>query len=214
MVQQRVRIRFRKQDDLRLISHRDLARVWERLLRRAAVRPVMSEGFHPRPRLSFPSALAVGVAGLDEVVEMELIDPWQPDELQAVLGPRCPAGLVVTSIEILPPLSRQAQVRRVAFEMPIPADRQEGLARRIDDLLHADCHFIERPDGHKPIDLRALLEDVQVNDGVWRMHMRVTPKGSVRPREVLAALELEDLEQQGLYLSRTTVELEAGELSP
>jgi radical SAM-linked protein len=214
MVQQRVRIRFRKQDDLRLISHRDLARAWERLLRRATVRPVMSEGFHPRPRMSFPSALAVGVAGLDEVVEMELVDPWQPDELQAVLGPRCPAGLVIYSIEILPPLSRQAQVRRVAFEMPVPADRLEGLSRRIDDLLHADCHFIERPDGHKPIDLRALLEDVQVNDGVLRMQMRVTPKGSVRPREVLAALELEDLEQQGLYLSRTTVELEAGELSP
>jgi len=214
MVQQRVRIRFRKQDDLRLISHRDLARVWERLLRRAAVRPVMSEGFHPRPRLSFPSALAVGVAGLDEVVEMELIDCWRPHELQAVLGPRCPAGLVITSIEILPASSRQAQVRRVAFEMPIPADRQEGLSHRIDHLLHADCHFIERPDGQKPIDLRALLEDVQVNDGVLRMQMRVTPKGSVRPREVLAALELEDLEQQGLYLSRTTVELEAGELSP
>jgi radical SAM-linked protein len=214
MVQQRVRIRFRKQDDLRLISHRDLARVWERLLRRAAVRPVMSEGFHPRPRLSFPSALAVGVVGLDEVVEMELADTWQSDELLALLGPRCPDGLVINSIDTLPPLSRQAQVQRVAFEMPIPADRLDALSQRIDELLGADCHFIERDDGQKPIDLRALLEEVQLVDGVLRMQMRVTPKGSVRPREVLAALELEDLEQQGLYLSRTTVELEAGELSP
>ena len=60
MIRQRVRIRFPKQDDLRLISHRDLMRAWERLFRRAGVALSMSEGFHPKPRMSFPSALAVG----------------------------------------------------------------------------------------------------------------------------------------------------------
>ena len=35
MVRQRVRIRFAKQGDLRLIGHRDLMRTWERLFRRA-----------------------------------------------------------------------------------------------------------------------------------------------------------------------------------
>ena len=35
MIRQRVRIRFRKEEDLRWISHRDLIRVFERLFRRA-----------------------------------------------------------------------------------------------------------------------------------------------------------------------------------
>jgi radical SAM-linked protein len=64
----RVRIRFTKQDDLRWIGHRDLMRVWERLFRRAGVALSMTEGFHPKPRINFPSALAVGIAGMDELL--------------------------------------------------------------------------------------------------------------------------------------------------
>ena len=62
MVRHRVRIRFRKQDDLRWIGHRDLMRCCERWFRRAGVALRRSEGFHPKPRMSFPSALAVGIA--------------------------------------------------------------------------------------------------------------------------------------------------------
>ena len=63
MVRQRMRIRFTKQGDLRWLSHRDLMRTWERLFRRAGVPLGMTEGFHPKPRMNFPSALAVGIAG-------------------------------------------------------------------------------------------------------------------------------------------------------
>ncbi|HBO42708.1 MAG TPA: hypothetical protein DD670_01970 [Planctomycetaceae bacterium] len=63
-VRQRVRIRFSKQGDLRLIGHRDLVRVMERLFRRAELPLGMSQGFHPKPRMSFPTALALGIGGL------------------------------------------------------------------------------------------------------------------------------------------------------
>ncbi len=68
-VRQKLRIRFRKTGDLRLISHRDLARAFERLFRRADLPLAMSQGFHPHARINFPSALALGIQGEDEVVE-------------------------------------------------------------------------------------------------------------------------------------------------
>ena len=34
----------------------------------------MTEGFHPKPRINFPSALAVGIAGLDELLEIDLAE--------------------------------------------------------------------------------------------------------------------------------------------
>ena len=40
----------------------------------AALKLSMTEGFHPKPRIGFPSALALGVEGLDEVVEIELAE--------------------------------------------------------------------------------------------------------------------------------------------
>src|SRR5215475_14275688 len=83
-LRQRVRIRFTKQDDLRWISHRDLMRVWERLFRRAGVALSMTEGFHPKPRINFPSALAVGIAGLDELLEVDLSEEQTAESLQAM----------------------------------------------------------------------------------------------------------------------------------
>src|SRR5260221_11475364 len=102
MVRRQVRIRFCKHGDLRLLGHRDLARAWERVFRRAGVDLRMSEGFHPKPRLSFPSALAVGVSGADEVLEAELTCPWPTDEVAAALARCAPAGLTVTTVELLP----------------------------------------------------------------------------------------------------------------
>ena len=54
------RVRFTKLGKIRFLSHRDLARVWERGLRRTGVRVAYSEGFSPRPRLSFGLALSTG----------------------------------------------------------------------------------------------------------------------------------------------------------
>jgi radical SAM-linked protein len=87
MIRQRIRIRFAKQDDLRWLSHRDLLRTWERLIRRAGLPLSMTEGFHPKPRMNFPSALAVGITGLDEVVELELCEERTAEELLEHLPP-------------------------------------------------------------------------------------------------------------------------------
>ena len=45
----RQRVRFAKHGKVRFLSHRDVARVWERALRRAGIRVAYSEGFSPRP---------------------------------------------------------------------------------------------------------------------------------------------------------------------
>ena len=44
----------------------------ERLFRRAGLSLGMSEGYRPKPRMNFPLALAVGIEGRREVMELEL----------------------------------------------------------------------------------------------------------------------------------------------
>jgi radical SAM-linked protein len=207
MVRTKARIRFRKEGDLRLIGHRDLLRAWERLLRRAQVGLEQSGGFHPRPRINFPSALAVGIAGTDEVLELELDREWTSDELQAALAPHALPGLALKAVEILPPASRPAQVGSVVYEIPVPDSRRPRLAARLTELLAQASHPLPRAAGQPPLDMRGLIEELALVEGRLRIRMRVTPQGSVKPREMLAALELEDLPQQGVYWTRTAVEL-------
>lgn len=205
-VRQRIRLRFRKEGDLRLISHRDLQRALERLFRRAALQLGLSEGFHPKARISFPSALALGIRGLDEVVELELADPLTAEELLARLSPHCPPGLVLTSARVLDAGEGKAQVAALTYEMPVPAERHARLADAIEHLLAESSHTIASH-GREPIDVRAGLDQLDLVDGMLRFRLIATRSAGVRPGEVLDVLELADLLDEGYYLTRNKVEL-------
>jgi len=71
----KVRIRFTKQGKVRWTSHRDVARIWERALRRAGLPVAYTEGFSPRPRLSFGLALPTGYESDAEYLDVDLLDP-------------------------------------------------------------------------------------------------------------------------------------------
>jgi radical SAM-linked protein len=206
-VRQRVRIRFSKQGDLRLIGHRDLARLMERLFRRAGLRLGMSEGFHPKPRMSFPSALAVGIEGLDEVMELELAEARAADELHATLSACAVPGLAFHAIDVLPegPKKQKAQIESLTYQISIPAERQAETARLVAELWASRSCPVARPN-RAPVDPREFLDGLTVADGVLSMRFRVTREASPGPRDLLAALGLADLERQGVRLRRTAVE--------
>jgi len=70
----RVRLRFVKVGKVRWTSHRDVARMWERALRRAGLPVAYSGGFSPHPLLSFGLALPTGCESIAEYVDVAL-DP-------------------------------------------------------------------------------------------------------------------------------------------
>jgi radical SAM-linked protein len=207
MVRLRVRIRFGKQDDLRLIGHRDLMRCFERLFRRAELPLGMSEGFHPKPRLTFPLPLAVGIEGPDEVMEFELAEPLAREDIFTRLQKQAPKGLVPRSVEILPQDAKKARVQSASYQVPIPPPLQIGLADRIDRLLAQTACRIERSHGRSAIDVRPLLEALTFQEGVLSMRLRIEQTGSVGPREVLTALGLSEHELHGAPLTRTAVQI-------
>jgi radical SAM-linked protein len=209
MVRQRVRIRFRKQGDLRLIGHRDLVRLMERLFRRAGLRLGMSQGFHPKPRMSFPSALALGIEGLDEVMELELAESLTAKELRERLARHAVPGLAFHSVEIVPHGSRKPKVRSVRYQVPIAAHRRAEVTRRTAQLLAAPSCTVPRARGRRPIDVRPFLQELTLREGVLAMRLSIGRGASAGPRDVLRALGRADLEQDGVYLTRTAVELES-----
>ena len=174
MVRLRVRIRFCKQGDLRFIGHRDLMRCLERLFRRAGLALSFSQGFHPKPRMTFPLALAVGIEGVDEVMEVELAESYTAEELLRRLSPQAPPGLVFRTVEVLPDGGRKAQVaKRSPTRLPIPAPCRAALGQRIERLLAAASWPIERHARRAPIDLRPLVCELALREGVLRMRLRV-----------------------------------------
>ena len=208
MVRLRVRIRFCKQGDLRLVGHRDLMRCFERLFRRAKLKLGMSQGFHPKVRMTFPLALALGIEGSDEVMELELAESCTAGQVHKRLAPQLPPGLAINSVQLLPQGGKKARVRSVSYEVPIPSPRRRGLDEKIDRLLAGSSCFADRPGRPAPVNFRPLLEKLTLREGVLQMRLLCGSPGA-RPSDVFDALGLGDLQREGADLRRTTVEIQS-----
>lgn len=205
----RVRIRFRKEGDLRLISHRDLARCLERLFRRVGLPLAMSEGFHPHPRMTFASALALGITGTDEVVDVVLDQPVDLERLRRDLVDQSPVGLVIADARLLDPQEPKPHVDRVRYAIRVPAARHESARQAVQQLLQQSESLLQRDGRRDPVDVRTAIEDLRLEGDSLRMQLRVLPQATAQPREILKVLGLDDLESQGAELVRTEVHLVA-----
>jgi radical SAM-linked protein len=205
----KVRLRFAKRDDLRLVSHHDLMRCLERMLRRAAIPMAHSQGFNPRPKVVFTLALALGIEGRREVVELELAEPMEPAELLRRLAAAAPPGFVWLDAEAVPQ-GRAAQPDVVHYALDVPAARRPDAEAALAAFLASTewPYTRVRPDRTLALDLRPFVLDAELDPlGVLRFRIKMLPGGSARPEEVIDALGLRDLLAQGSILIRTEVEL-------
>lgn len=208
MRRDKVRIRFRKDGDLRLVSHHDLMQCFERMLRRAAIPFFSTQGFNPQPRLVFALSLPLGIVGGDEVVELELSEEVPADEIRQRLARQAPAGLQIKSVRQIDPKAH-GQPCLVRYRLKPPPETLQDLPRRIGALLAAAEYWIERTRPHpRRINLRAYLADLRLLESFLEMDVRVTPQGTARAEEVLAALGLSGLLDEGVILERTQLELD------
>ena len=96
-----VRIRFEKRGLARFISHLELGTLLGRAFRMSRVPLAFSQGHHPHPKLAFGPPLPVGVEGLGEFFDADLLEPWSEriaERLNAVL----PEGIRVLGGEAIP----------------------------------------------------------------------------------------------------------------
>jgi len=201
------RVRFRKAGDLRLVSHHDLMHVFERMFRRADLRLPVSQGFNPRPRMWFALSLALGVAGLNEVLEFEIAAPIAVDEVERRLTRQCPPGLEILTVRAIE-VKMSARVRRALYRLPLAQGSVEVSPSRLDEFLQLTESWAERLRPHpRRINIRPYVDELLVNQEYLKMALWVTPNGSARPDEVVRALGLGDLLVQGAVIDRTDLEL-------
>jgi radical SAM-linked protein len=196
----RYRIEFGKEGPLRYCSHLDLMRVWERVLRRAAMPLVYSQGFNPRPKLQIAAGLPLGYSSTCEVLDVWL--EVELPELQAVLSllqHMSPPGLIVRSIKSVDLRSPALQtLTRLASYQVILADSHVDralLEGRLKAML-SQAEVVRERRG-KTYNLRPLIDEIELMPGepvTLRMVLALSSEhGTGRPDEVLYALGLDPL---------------------
>ena len=96
---QRLRARFGKRGEMRLVSHLDLVRMFDRAVRRAKLPIAFTGGFHPGPRIAIASALSLGASSDGEIVDFDLTEEFDLEEFRERLAAQLPADLPIVAIE-------------------------------------------------------------------------------------------------------------------
>jgi radical SAM-linked protein len=191
-----VRVRYAKRGKVRWISHRDVARAFERALRIEQLPLAFTLGFSPRPKVSFGLALSTGYESEAEYLDLELAEPIELESLPARLTAALPIGLEVDAVvaleerapalqEVVAAVTWQVEVTDDDGEV-IPVELLTELVERANRAAVLEVTQVRK--GRASVaDVRPAIRRLEVLDGTLEMELLTQPRGA-KPSEVVAAI--------------------------
>jgi len=194
----RLRVKFKRGQEVKFISHLDLIRLWQRALHRARIPLAYSEGFSPHPRISLAAPLPVGVTSQAELMDISTTKWVSPHFFTGAVSQQLPSGIEILQVHqiALNQPSLQSQVRYAEYKVEVETEKEpKEIESALISLLSAK-HLPwqhQRDTGPRSYDLRALIDDLRLID--WHrpyctvgMRLRCDSSGSGRPEQVTTAL--------------------------
>jgi radical SAM-linked protein len=192
---QRLRLRYAKRGKLRFTSHRDIARAFERALRRAGVPMAYSHGFSPHPRVSWVGAAPTGAASEAEYVEIQVVAEVDPAALRTALDAALPPGIDVLEAVVAKGGSLPERIDASRWRLEVPGVGKATLTPAVAALLAAEKIEVERltKDGPRIMDVRpaivALIVEPDEQDDFGPETSRSDDDGT-EPRAVCGILDV------------------------
>jgi radical SAM-linked protein len=207
-------VRYAKRGKMRFASHRDVARVFERGVRRAGLPIAYSAGFTPHPKISYAGGTPTGVASEAEYLSLALTSHQAAAQVRERLNATLPDGIDV--IDVMDDTEGPGALEASQWRVVLPGVEPGTAERAVAGFLALSEAPVERltDKGVRRLDARAAVVTLDVlepagADGVARtavtgeqdcaiLRMVVRHMApAVRPDDVLTALR----EQHGLVPS-------------
>lgn len=211
----KLRIRFSKLEQVKYISHLDVVRTFERAVRRADIPISYSQGFNPRPKMSFGLPLSVGLTSVAEYAEFDMEKEIPIKEIIDRMNNALPKGFRFISANYSEDKSSlMAMVDASSYQVFV----QEGISKEfaeeaIKKLLEMNTVVVEREtkSGVRTTDIRNEIRRLEAkNEGEKVFFDMLISAGSVmnlKPEIVIKALnqycdadlEIEAIHRTGLF---------------
>ncbi|MGI0482405.1 TIGR03960 family B12-binding radical SAM protein [Geminocystis sp. CENA526] len=169
---QKIRVWFGKQGDMALVSHLDLVRLFDRVIRRAGIPISYTGGFHPGPKISIALALSLGMTSNGEIVDFDNHTRMDIDEFTEKLKANLPPEIPIFKVEELPVKSPKAtQILDTAeYIITISTDNKYGLSQWqnwLNDLEKSSEIMMQKTQKNgkkKMVNIRENLEKISLID--------------------------------------------------
>ena len=178
---------YTKQGRARYLGHLELVNIFLRALKRAGIPVKFSEGFHPKPKVSFDNPLPVGIESLQERFVVTVPVDIRPQTVKDGLNSHLPDGIGITHCEVASNKNTAAASDRIHYRVALREDDfDKAKLNTFNALSEVTITLINRKGKLKKINLKDIVVVVELFDSRnLALTMRSEPGKNVRPSEVL-----------------------------
>jgi radical SAM-linked protein len=191
---QHLLVRYAKRGKMRFASQLDVARAFERGVRRAGLPIAYSSGFTPHPKISYAGGVPTGVASEAEYLSLTLTSQVEPDAVRERLNAALPDGIDVIAVTEDSGGLPASRLTASEWQVALPGLRADTVVPVVQKFLALTEAPVERltSKGMRRMDARAAVVSLDVSADAeagseLRMIVRHTVP-AVRPGDVLNAL--------------------------
>lgn len=151
------RVYFDKFGEMKFISHLDLLRFFDRLLKKSQIPVKYSQGFHPRPKMSFGSPISLGTEAYNELMDFELETPMSNEEVFDRLNSSNVVGFRVNKVEdVIGKASIMEEYTIMVYEI----ESEEEIITKLETLLNQE-EIVEVKEKKGKVTTRNLKERIK-----------------------------------------------------
>lgn len=181
------RVHYSRKGGTRFFSHLEVLQLIFRVLFRAGLKVQYSQGYNPSPKVSFSSALPVGMESEVEYFDVDLEEEIENfDDIIENLNRELPQGMNVWTMEERPRSSAEGIL--VSYEVQLLQPLTEEQRKKVEDFLEQQSFVIQRFRKNKTreLDIRPLVHSLEMSGEKLLFELICFHgKAGVNPREVL-----------------------------
>ncbi len=181
---------YSKQGQAKYFGHLELVNIFLRALKRAEISIKYSQGFHPKPKISFDDPLPIGIESEQERFTLKVPDFVKPETLTRQLNAHLPEGLVINFCQIVAPPAecKSPPVSSYRVTLQKGSFSAENLAAFIDGP-DVGLSFSNRKGKLKKINLKDMVVKIELYDSKRLRVVLVSEAGkTLRPAQILGPI--------------------------
>ena len=164
-----LRVKFFKKGSLQYISHLDLVRTMMKIIVRAKLPLWYTEGFNPKPKITFAAPLSIGTESMCEFMDIRLTEKMPAEEAMRRLNENMTAEMQAT--EAYYPDCKLSELRWLAYTIEVnTTDADENLASFCAQMLSSkELPILKKTkSGEAVVDIKPLIKssDASFKNGV------------------------------------------------
>jgi radical SAM-linked protein len=158
-----------------------------RALKRAEIPVKFSEGFHPKPKVSFDNPLPVGIASLQERFVVTVPVDVRPQTVKDRLNAHLPEAIAITHCELATHTDNTAAAEFTHYRIALSEDGfDQAKLNNFNALPEVAITLMNKKGKLKKINLKDIVVVVELfNSRDLALTLRSEPGKNVRPGEVL-----------------------------